>query len=96
MVTHVWADPRLTVATMDEIDEQKHGAYKLGKTKKNTTGRKFINIIDTQLSLRTNTPESTEGAHFGVPNGIRSDANDFNVDNNVRFYIGLVQCLAVQ
>ena len=96
MVTHVGTDPRLTVATMDEIDEQKHLAYELGKTTKNTTGRKFINIIDTQLIPRTNTPESTEGAHFGVPNGKRSNANNFNVGNNVRFYRGLIQRLAVQ
>ena len=68
MVTYVGADPRLTVATMDEIDEQKHGAYEIGKTKKNTTGRKFINIIHTQLTVRNNTSESTEGAHFRVPN----------------------------
>ena len=81
---------------MDEIDEQKHGAYELDKAKKNTTGRKFINIIDTQLTVPTNTPESTEGAHFGVPNGKRSNANNFNVDNNVRFYRALAQRLAVQ
>ena len=61
MVTLIHADPRLAVATMDEINEQKHGAYELGKTKKNTTRWKS-NIIDTQLTLRTNASESREGA----------------------------------
>ncbi len=36
MVTHIGVDLRLTVASMDETDAQKHGAYALATSQFNT------------------------------------------------------------
>ena len=61
--TYLWsqtvgADLRRAVVSIDEIDGQKHGSasYAVNNhTKRNSTGRKFINTNDTLLRLRTDT-----------------------------------------
>ena len=63
----VGADLRRAVVSIDEIDGQKHGSasYAVNNhTKRNSTGRKFINTNDTLLRLRTDIgylPDRTEG-----------------------------------
>ena len=64
--SRVGADLRRAVVSIDEIDGQKHGSASYAvnnRTKRNSTGRKFINTNDTLLRLRTDIgylPESTE------------------------------------
>ena len=56
--SRVGADLRRAVVSIDEIDGQKHGSasYAVNNhTKRNSTGRKFINTNDTLLRLRTDT-----------------------------------------
>ena len=56
--SRVGADLRRAVVSIDEIDGQKHGSasYAVNNhTKRNSTGRKFINTNDTPLRLRTDT-----------------------------------------
>ena len=65
--SRVGADLRRAVVSIDEIDGQKQGSAPCAvnnHTKRNSTGRKFINTNDTLLRLRTDIgylPERTEG-----------------------------------
>ena len=70
--TYLWsqtvgADLRRAVVSIDEIDGQKQGSASCAvnnHTKRNSTGRKFINTNDTLLRLRTDIgylPDRTEG-----------------------------------
>ena len=65
--SRVGADLRRAVVSIDEIDGQKQGSAPCAvnnHTKRNSTGRKFINTIDTLLRLRTDIgylPDRTEG-----------------------------------
>ena len=69
--TYLWSQTvdaylRRAVVSIDEIDGQKQGSAPCAvnnHTKRNSTGRKFINTNDTLLRLRTDIgylPESTE------------------------------------
>ena len=70
--TYLWSQTvdeylRRAVVSIDEIDGQKQGSAPCAvnnHTKRNSTGRKFINTNDTLLRLRTDIgylPDSTEG-----------------------------------